>query len=65
MSTTDSAAALSAFRLRPRGVPAVSEREASRFFLLAHMLNHLMCIEQYDVHGKVFYDLTGSHGQVQ
>eukprot|EP00613_Pedinella_sp_CCMP2098_P026156 CAMPEP_0171709878 /NCGR_PEP_ID=MMETSP0991-20121206/15705_1 /TAXON_ID=483369 /ORGANISM="non described non described, Strain CCMP2098" /LENGTH=354 /DNA_ID=CAMNT_0012299999 /DNA_START=84 /DNA_END=1146 /DNA_ORIENTATION=+ len=45
-------------------VPSVSVQEASRFFLLAHMLSHLESAEGYDVHGKAFYDLTGSGGQV-
>jgi hypothetical protein len=45
-------------------VPSVSVMEASRFFLLSHMLSHLEGAEGYDIHGKTFYDLTGSGGQV-
>jgi hypothetical protein len=45
-------------------VPPVAPEEASRFFLIAHMLSHLGNAEGYDVHGKTFYDLTGSGGQV-
>jgi hypothetical protein len=62
----DQAALMSAMKASgPKQVPAMNEREASRFFLLNHMLTHLHHLEQYDMHGKVFYDLTGSHGQVK
>ena len=58
------AAAASLERVRAKGVPNLTERESSRFFLLAHLLDYLVSQEQFDLHMKCFYDLTGSSGQV-
>lgn len=58
------AAAASMERVRAKGVPCLTERESSRFFLLAHLLDYLVSQEQFDLHMKCFYDLTGSSGQV-
>jgi len=45
-------------------IPSLPERDASKFFLLAHMLDYLCDTQSFDLHGKVFYDLTGSSGMI-
>lgn len=45
-------------------VPPLPERDASKFFLLSHMLDYLCNTIGFDLHGKVFYDLSGSKGYI-